>query len=150
MMVNKGLTTAIGVILLGAITFYIDSLDKNKVHKTAFEDLKLHLTGVVYDIDPVENGYYHGFGIIRVKIICSDIKEYDQSQSKNYFYCTIKDGRAEIYDHPGQIFIGDTLSINTQKGIMSVTRKGIVVAKGDISICSIDGYYEYINQHKQL
>jgi hypothetical protein len=149
MKINKVLITVFVVILLGVYTFYTNSIEQKDMHETAFDDLKLHLVGVVYDIDPVESGYYHGFGIIRVKIISSDIQEYDQSQSKKYFYCTIKKGSAEIYEHTAEIFVGDTLSINTRKGIISVNRKGVKVSEGDISLCSVDGYYDYIKKHKQ-
>ena len=142
------------ILLLGIAMWvfisYISTKGKNEVHTAAFAGLKLHLVGTIYDVDPVDHGYYHGFGIIRVRILSSNIQSYDVSQNK-YFYCTIKDGKAEIYDHASRDMIGDTLTIDTERqSIKWVGKDGVTIGDGSISVSSLDGYYDYIRAHKQL
>lgn len=75
--------------------FYIDYKEQNRIDKELLENLNLQLTGVIDSVD-VFNGY-GGFGIIRLKIISSNMDDYDPRPDHAFYYCVIKKGTAEIY-----------------------------------------------------
>jgi hypothetical protein len=106
--------------------------------------------GVVDSVDYANNGHYHGYGIILLKIIRSNIQEYDPSTTQKFYYCLIKNGEVEIYDHASQTFKGDTLTIDTKSKIKSWIRNGKKEEQGSISINTNDDYNNYIRRHHIL
>jgi hypothetical protein len=131
------------------IFFQIQFENDNKIRDAAFKNLDLKLVGVVDTVDPVYNSYYH-VGIIRLRIISSNIKEYDPRGTLDYFYCIIKNSHAEIYDHATRTLKGDTLIVNTESMITVCRRNETIIDSGSISLCSDKGYYDYILKHVSI
>ncbi len=131
------------VFIIGGIIFIsLENKRQNKIDKDCLEDLNLQLVGVVDTIDEGRN--YHGYGIIRVKIIYSNIQEYDPRTQHEFYFCIIKNGFAEIYTHTFVTKV-DTITINTKRKIISYTKNG-KKEEGSISINANQDYYNYIKQ----
>lgn len=133
-------------IFLGAWFIYMNSRRTSVANKEALEDLNLNLTGVV---ESVENGNgFHGYGIVRLKVIESNISDYDPRGTRKYFFCVIKNGMAEIYDHAstGNTYIGDTLVYHTKEKINGIIRNGKLYEEGSISVSTEDNYYQFVRQ----
>ena len=57
----------------------------------------LKLTGEIYEVlDDIGN--YNSTGILRVRLVESNIKYYDSRDKQANYYCIIKNGKAEIYE----------------------------------------------------
>src|SRR5690554_2030807 len=57
----------------------------------------LKLIGEIYEVlDDIGN--YNSTGILRVRLIESNIKYYDPRDKQANYYCIIKNGKAEIYE----------------------------------------------------
>ena len=121
---------------------HIENKRQQEIDKIGLEDLNLQLTGIVDTV--IEGNNYHGYGIIRLKIIKSNLKEYDPCLKQPFYFCIIRDGIAEIYEHT---FVSkvDTVFIDTKKKIMSYTEDGKKVT-GSISINADEDYYNYIRK----
>jgi hypothetical protein len=132
-------------IVGGIIFFHLDTKRKNEIDKVGLEDLNLQLIGVIESVDKGNN--YHGYGIIRLKIISSNIQEYDPRGKQEFYFCIIKNGVAEIYDHTSVIFKKDTLVYDTKAKMGGYLRNGKKEDYGSISIYGNKDYYEYIKQH---
>lgn len=94
----------------------------NAVDRDDFRDIEnLYLVGVVYSTQKVENKMhgYHGRGIVRVNVIRSSMDAYDPRNSQANYYCIIKEGKAEIYEHPGNLNKGDTIILDVKKRKMT-------------------------------
>ncbi len=115
----------LGVILV-TIFFLYENRVKNDTDREALVNLDLQLTGVVQNLD-IPPGH-HAFGIITMIILESNIKEYTPQPNQEFYYCVIKNGVAEIYDHAVGYHIGDTLVIDTKEKIISLKNgdKGLV------------------------
>lgn len=135
----------IAIFVIGAIVFFsLENKSQREVNKVGLEDLNLQLVGVVNSIDPGRN--YHGYGIIRLKIINSNIQEYDPRSQQEFYFCIIKNGIAEMYDHVSGTSKGDTLVYDTKVKLGSFLRNGKKEEEGSISINANKDYYNYIKQ----
>jgi hypothetical protein len=134
------------VFVFGGIIFFtLENQKQNKIEEVGLEDLNLQLTGIIDTIDEGDN--YHGYGIIRVKIISSNVEEYDPRSKQEFYFCIIKNGMAEIYDHtPTNYSKGDTLMYNTKEKLGSFLRNGKKEQEGTISINANNDYYNYIKR----
>ena len=122
-----------------------DYQKEKEIDKIGLEDLNLKLTGVVVSVDYGDN--FHSYGIIRLKVINSNIQEYDPRGKLQYYFCVIKNGMAEIYYHtPVSNTIGDTMQFDTGIKMGGFIKNG-KPDYGDISIYGDDSYYEYIQKH---
>ncbi len=131
------------VFIVGGIIFIsLENKRQNKIDRACLEDLNLQLVGVVDTIDEGRN--YHGYGIIRVKIINSNIQEYDPRSQQEFYFCIIKSGIAEIYTHTFVTKV-DTITINTKGKTISYIKNG-KKEEGSISINANQDYYNYIKQ----
>ena len=75
------------------------------------------MTGIVTDVDEVKG--FNAYGIITVRILKTNITEYDPRDTMEFYYCIIRDSIAEIYDHAFRNMIGDTINIDTKKELQS-------------------------------
>ena len=131
------------VFIIGGIIFIsLENKRQNKIDRVCLEDLNLQLVGVVDTLEEGRN--YHGYGIIRVKIINSNIQEYDPRSQQEFYFCIIKNGIAEIYTHTFVTKV-DTITINTKGKIISYIKNGRK-EQGSISINANKDYYNYIKQ----
>ena len=130
------------VVILFSWFLYSQNKWQAEIDKVGLEDLNLQLIGVVDSVDNGDN--YHGYGIIRLRIISSNLQEYDPRSKQEFYFCIIKNGKAEIYEHT---FVSkvDTVTIDTKKKIISYIengRRGV----GSISINADKSYYNYIRR----
>jgi hypothetical protein len=104
-------------ILAISIAFFLflrDLFESMQIEDEYFSSLNLVLKGVVQDVDRPESS--NGFGILEVSILNSNLDNYDPRNTREYYYCIIKNGKAEIYQCAvSQIQVGDTVEINTRK-----------------------------------
>ena len=140
-------------LLIMGITFIVwmshfDCKKENEINKVGLEDLNLKLTGVVVSVDYGDN--FNGCGIIRLRVINSNIQEYDPRGKLKYYFCVIKKGMAEIYTGvppPFYNIIGDTMIFDTRAKMGGYLKNGEKANYGSISIYNHDSYYEYIQKH---
>jgi len=137
--------TLIIVFVLGGLVFLNLNITKQKeIDKVCLEDLNLQLVGLIDTI--YEGNNYHGYEIIRLKIISSNIKDYDPRSKQEYYFCIIKNGMAEIYDHTPTKLKQDTLIYNTKLKLRAYLRNGKQEQEGSISVNSNKDYYSYIKR----
>ena len=67
--------------------YYSISIKAQRTESIALDSLNLEMSGVVWKIENL-NGF-NGTGIIDVRIIKSNIKEYDPRNNIKYYYCLI-------------------------------------------------------------
>ena len=72
-----------------------NTIRENKKDKKYFSDLNLKLIGVVEAVDLSYTP--NGFGVVKVNIIESNKEYYDPRKDLEYYYCIIKDRKAEFY-----------------------------------------------------
>ena len=136
----------IGIVIITGF-FYLINRSEVNLNKSGLEDLDLKLRGVVYKIDKVSG--FNGSGIANLKIINSNVRNYDPRPTDSYYYCIIKNGEAEIYDsHVRFMSIGDTIEIDTKNKTILYKNMG-VYEKGNIFINTDDRFYNYIKEHHQ-
>jgi hypothetical protein len=129
--------------------FYFNRKQEKRIDKQTLKELDLQLTGVVDSVDKL-NGY-NGTGIIRLKILTSNIDNYDPRNKLEYYYCIIKNGIAELYDgNANECFKGDTLKINTKTKIISWMNKKKQEQKYSIWISTDDDFYKYAKSHQLM
>jgi hypothetical protein len=138
----------IGILVI-SMFFYYNTNRKYQIDKVALEDLNLQMVGVVDSVDKAIDGHYHGFGIIWLQIISSNIKEYHPPADQKFYYCIIKNSKAEIYGHASATSKGDTLVIDTKAKLISTLRNGKKEEEGPITIHASKSYYEYIQKYHQ-
>jgi hypothetical protein len=135
------------LFILGIIyifySFYKDTINKNEVDKRGLEDLNLQLVGVVDSVTEITG--YNNYGIIQIRILQSNISLYDPRTTQKFYYCFIRNGKAEIYDHTFDTCKGDTITINTKTKLRSDKNKSKNTGEGSITINRNEGYYDYIN-----
>ncbi|WP_131539557.1 hypothetical protein [Pedobacter nototheniae] len=135
-----------GIIII-LISLYFNLKTETRLNKATLEDLNLQLTGIVYKVDKVKG--YNGFGIADLKIINSNIKNYDPRSKNDYYYCIIKNGKIEIYDIVvNAMTIGDTIKIDTKNKTILYKNEGRK-EEGTIMVNTDDGFYNYIKKHHQ-
>ncbi len=122
---------------------------KNKIEgDTYFKNLSLELTGAITCIDCPENN--NGFCIIDLKIISSNITDYDLRGKSNEYYCIIKNDRAEIYQCAGaniKYENGDTINIDTYKEKISLYKNGDTIKDNICGVYTDPGFFEYIKKY---
>ncbi len=133
------------VFVIGGLIFFSLNIKKqNEIDKVCLEDLDLQLIGVIDTV--YEGNNYHGYGIIRLKIISSNIKEYDPRSKQEFYFCIIKNGMAEMYDHTPTNLKQDTLIYNTKLKLSAFLRNGKKEQEGSISVNANKDYYSYIKR----
>jgi hypothetical protein len=144
---NRKVTIIIAFVVLIFLIVY--NLRKNSRDSSRyFDELALHLKGEVLSVD-VPNGY-NGFGILKVKVLESNINNYDLRNKSDTYYCIIKNGLAEIYQlgvvecKPGDIVIVDT----QKKEFTIQKRDGGKIVK-DIVLYTNEFFYKYVKKHHQ-
>lgn len=106
----------------------------------------LELKGVIFSVNnDKEITGDHGRRIIRLKIIETNMDEYDPRNKQANYYCIIKNGKAEIYETLGGN-IGDSIVLNIpMKRISTHYLNGEVEEYNDISI-GYPSFFDYIKK----
>lgn len=107
----------IGALFL-LITVFISCFQGGitKISNTNYDVIKnLELSGVVTEL--YEPGFpkFHGFGIIRLEVLETNIDYYDPRGSKDRYLLLIKDGQSELYEEITLMQVGDTIDIDLKK-----------------------------------
>src|SRR5690606_34158175 len=99
--------------------FSLNKNDREVMAKFDFQGLEdVKLTGIVYFVNKNIGNGFHGRGIIRVKILSSNVNHYDPRNKQINYYCIIKNKKAEIYcTSASYLNIGDTVNINSNNRV---------------------------------
>ena len=138
------------IILVAAIiaAYFLarHEMKAGKKKTDSIDKINLELTGIVESVDLPESS--NGFGIVRTRILQSDLSNYAPPPDADFYYCNIKDGVAEFYQlGGGDCRIGDTIKIDTQNGSFVILRKGNAIKK-DIVIYDNPAFYKYLARHR--
>ena len=134
---------------------FFDMNKTNKIEKKFLLDLNLQMTGVVKEVDKATG--FRGRGVIDIKILNSNVDEYDPRNFSPIYYCIIKNGIAEVYDSNALYCdVGDTVLIDTKKKFFSYKNVLKLKQKYDmdidgygISVETNDDFYKYAKAHHQ-
>lgn len=123
-----------------------DTLKEVGVYDFAgIENLKLK--GTVMSKKPnISN--FNDTGILRIKIIRSNIKHYDPREYQANYYCIIMNGKAEVYINTLEpVKIGDTISIDIRdnKTVIYNTQRSFHQLRTPIRIYPRD-FFDYIKR----
>jgi|GEM_PF-2730544 len=72
----------------------------------------LKLVGVITETDDLERASVHGYGIISMGIIESNVDFYNPRKTNSRYYISIDGDRAELYIYVGTKRAGDTVKID--------------------------------------
>ena len=75
---------------------------------------ELKLKGVVYDLYSPLFPQYHGYGIVRINIVQSNMEFYDPRNRLDEYLLLIKNKKAELYQPTALFTIGDTIEVDMQ------------------------------------
>jgi len=96
-----------------------------------FQNLNLRLSGIVEEKQIVTNDA----GMIYINVLKSNIHSYDIRNSGKYYYCVIKDNKAEIIEGGlSSIEIGDSIIIDSYSKSFSVYRNGKLVEESALYV----------------
>jgi hypothetical protein len=124
-----------------------NAVSSHNRQKNYFDKLDLRLTGVVESLDL--SYLPNGFGVVKVKILQANKNFYDPRKDLKYYYCLIKNGYAEFYQHGlYNCEIGDTVDVNTRKRVF-VIKNGSKTDVEDISLLMFDEFYDYVKKKHQ-
>lgn len=138
------------MLITFAVIFTIYNVRRDrKNERKYFEDLNLKLTGIVelVDLSYIPNGV----GVVDVKIIESNKDFYDPRSNHEYYYCLIKNNKAEFYQQAlYECAIGDTIKVDTRKRIF-IIQNGAKRIKEDIVLMKYDKFFDYVrNKHQKF
>jgi len=143
----KNIIYFLACLIFVSIGLFYFNWNRNRLNRLAFENLNLQIIGVVYKIDKVKG--YNGFGVANLKVLKSNVKMYDPRSKNEYYYCMLKNDRAEIYDiHVRAMSLGDTIKIDTKNKVIFYVNEGRT-EEGTIIVNTDDSFYNYIKKHHQ-
>lgn len=121
---------------------------ENKEQSEYFDSLDLELTGIVQSIDLPSP--YNGFGILKVSVIKSNFNQYDPRESKEHYYCIIRNGQAELYQFAlYDCEIGDSIEVSTKDRLFLVHKKTGKTIQKEMILYDNDKFYDYIKKNHQ-
>lgn len=121
-----------------------ESHDSNRY----FDELNLQLKGKVLSID-IPQGY-NGFAIVKVKVLETNKDYYDSRKEAKNYYCVIKNGIAEIYQHgvfncePGDIVI-----VDTRRRLFTIQNSDGTNDVQGILLTTSERFFKYVKKHHQ-
>src|SRR5579862_3038779 len=138
------------IIIALLVTFSIISFVRTyfREHRY-FRHLNLELTGVIISMDC--GGNYNGFCVLNVRVITSNIREYDpRGKLKNYF-CVIKDTVAEIYQCADTFFIklGDSIYVDSNKEQITYKNGSKRIINSLSGPSDDERFYEHLKEEHQ-
>lgn len=125
--------------------YILECQETNTYDNKYFNDLRLNLKGEVLSVETPRSS--NGFGIIRVKVLNSNVKNYDPRDRYRYFYCLIKDSIAELYQLSAKSCNpGDTVIVNTDKREFTLNRSNGEILKWEIILYKNDFFYNRLKR----
>jgi hypothetical protein len=136
---NRSALIFFGSIFIGGIILLtvINRLERNGSNKY-FRSLNLELTGIVRDKQVVTNGA----GLLYVDVRNTSIKDYDIRANTSYYYCVIHKGKAEILESISEIYIGDSIVVDSKIDSFKCFRNGELIRKWRLRLI----YFPPINE----
>ena len=112
-----------------------------------FDRLDLQLTGVIDYLGAPTSA--NNFGVIGLTVLSTNKSHLDERKNRRYYYCLIKNGRAELYQYGvNRCQIGDTILLNTKNGLF-VTKRGLEINSLPILLYTNDRFWEFVQNHYQ-
>ena len=148
-MINNVLKFLILVLVFTGCQKRVHQSNKTEKDWNDFSDLDIELKGVVYSVNNnINNGNFHGRGIILVNIIESNTESYDPRDKQLNYYCIIKNNKAELYDnHVDNTSVGDTIFLSTKNQTIRWNNKNKEKQIYSISIGEVS-FFDYIIEKK--
>ena len=121
--------------ILCLVVYFImttESNDEDRYEETYFKNLNLHLIGIIKDVKITNT---NDCGILYIKILNSNINHYDHRKKEKYYYCVIKDYKAEILqDDIREFRKNDSVIIDSHTRTLINYRQGVFNFKDNLNI----------------
>jgi len=121
--------------ILCLVVYFImttESNDEDRYEETYFKNLNLHLIGIIKDVKITNT---NDCGILYIKILNSNINHYDPRKKEKYYYCVIKDYKAEILqDDIREFRKNDSVIIDSHTRTLINYRQGVFNFKDNLNI----------------
>jgi hypothetical protein len=135
-----------GVIIVGYLIYRWTT--NHSAEDVYFKNFHLDLQGVVTAVDIPESS--NGFGIIRVRILTSNIDDYDPRGKYKFYYCLIKRGIAEFYQGgASSCNVDDTVSVNTDNRVFLIVKPGRTVTQSIVLYDDNPAFFRYAESTHQ-
>ena len=131
-----------GLIVIGG---EYKSRRERRISDEYFKKLNLNLSGIVTNVNTVVSGH----GIIYVDIRQSSLKEYN-GRLEDYYYCIIRDGKAEILEGTDQIGIGDSIVVDTNNNKFQSFKKGNLVVNRHLQLTQFNPVGNEVKKYHRL
>lgn len=134
--------------LMVALGIYEDHRDE-LYEDRYFTSLDLELTGVVQYVDAPSSS--NNFGIVGVEVLSTNKLHVDQRDSLQYYYCLVKNGKAELYQSAvSSIRKGDTLKVDAPNRLLSIRHtNGKEPDTTSLELYDNDFFWKYVKKHYQ-
>jgi hypothetical protein len=136
-------------VIVGIIWFVLDNRESKKYDAKYFDGLKLKLKGEVLSVKTPRG--FNGFGIIKVKILTSNVKKHDPRNNFRYYYCIIQDSLAEVYQLSSKSCSpGDIVDIDTDRRIFTLYKANGEKFSWEIVLNKSDFFLKYLQKRKEF
>lgn len=137
--------------IIGSFVFYEEifldvNYDLKEVERYDYHGIQnLKLQGEITELVRDVGRAYHGTGIIRIKVITSNVNTYDPREYQANYICIIKKDKAEFYSNiPYYAQVGDLIEIDIPNNIAHVIDEGGKKHKIGLSIYGRD-FFDYVS-----
>lgn len=137
------------ILVIGFTFIFLAISDRNKKEKANeeyFNNWNIQFSGTVTEKKEV----FSDGGILCLDINSTNIDFYDKRNSVKYYYCVIKNGKAELVEGGfNEINIGDSIVVDGKMEKIFHFRNSILLKKRKLYVSSFDPFYKAIkNLHK--
>ena len=133
-------------VIVIIIIIQLGNSSSNKEKEDYLKSLQFEFSGIVTGKKEV----YSATGLVYVDLIHSTISEYTQRSKNGYYYCIVKDNKAEIIETMNVAEVGDSIVVDGFKGMVTVYREGKKVTKKKIWVSDFDLFYKDVKKLHRL
>ena len=120
----------------------------NSDPKAKIFESDVNFEGTVTEFD---NSGGHGFGIIRFKVLKSNIQIFNAFQNGKVYFYNINGEDGEIYSYvPASLRKGDMVYVDSEKRKLLYYRNTKLLTEGDFMLITEDNWIEYVKKEKRL
>ncbi|WP_299767164.1 hypothetical protein [uncultured Dokdonia sp.] len=130
---TKVLYPIIGIILIAIIIQVTYKGSNESTDEVYYAEVNLKLQGIILRQRPLD--YMHGYSIIDIKIISSNLNDYDERENLRAHLGVINTDKASLVFN-GVVKEEDSISISGKK--YTIFRNGNIVIKNELSLPTID------------